>query len=337
MAKARRRRSAAQPAGAGRQPGSSSSKTQSIRGPNPGTSNAQARTEWLRWIPVAIGAAVLLAGLAAWRVLPALSGEQSATTARPIAALNAPDVHSLLIDPENPDRVLFGSHAGTQESLDGGVTWRSGTLTNADAMSMSTSPDDPTTLYVAGHDVFLVSRDGGQTWQPVEHDLPGTDLHAFAQDPNDPRRLYALVVGAGIMTSADGGATWDPVAQQPPGLGGHGALATNGPSLYAVTQSGLVVSHDQGNTWEPPETQPAGPVISLAIPAAASETLYAGTASGLAKSTDGGTNWTTLGPDGVPVLALAVAPSDSNRVLFVSENGAVYRSDDGGATWSAPE
>lgn len=281
-------------------------------------------------------AVLLIAAFAAWRMLPVVSGAQSPPTARPIATLDAPDVHSLLIDPANPDRVLFGSHAGTQESLDGGVTWRSGTLTNADAMSMATSPGDPATLYVAGHDLFLVSRDGGQTWQPVEHDLPGTDLHAFAQDPSDPRRLYALVVGAGIMTSIDGGATWDRLAQQPSGLAGHGALATNGPSLYAVTQTGLAVSQDQGSTWEPAETQPVSPVISLAIPADAPETLYAGTMSGLARSTDGGQSWTTLGPDGVPVLALAVAPADPNRVLFVSENGAVYRSDDGGATWSAP-
>jgi len=88
-------------------------------------------------------------------VLPASGDDPSATAAQPIATLNAPDVHSLLIDPVNPDRVLFGSHAGVQESLDGGLTWQPGTLRNADAMSMAVSPKEATTLYVAGHDVLL--------------------------------------------------------------------------------------------------------------------------------------------------------------------------------------
>lgn len=41
----------------------------------------------------------------------------------PIAKLDTADVHSLLIDPANPDRVLFGSHAGIMESRDGGFSW----------------------------------------------------------------------------------------------------------------------------------------------------------------------------------------------------------------------
>jgi len=82
-------------------------------------------------------------------------------------------------------------------------------------MAIAVSPADRATLYVAGHDVFLISRDDGQTWQPVEHDLPGTDLHAFAQDPTDPQRLYALAAGAGIFASIDGGRRWSELPSQP--------------------------------------------------------------------------------------------------------------------------
>ena len=301
-----------------------------------GPRTAPRRAGWSRWLPAFIVAAVLLLGLAAWRVLPAFGGNQSATAARPIATLNAPDVHSLLIDPTNPDRILFGAHSGLQESLDGGFTWRSGTLVNADAMSMAVCPEEPATLYVAGHDVFLVSRDGGETWQPVRHDLPGTDLHAFAQDPLDPQRLYALVVGAGILTSADGGSRWMPLPTQPPGVGGHGALATDGAILYAVTQEGLFQSTDRGTTWETTATQPTPMVLTLAVPASAPEPLYAGTISGVVKSTEAGAKWADLGPTDTAILGLAIAPSDPNRIVIVDETGAVYRSDDGGATWLAP-
>ena len=309
-----------------------SSQAHRPEGSKRGATNARGGADRSRWIVVLGVAVAVIAGILAWRAFPAIGGNPAG--ARPIAAITAPDFHSLLIDPTNPDHIFFGSHAGIQESRDGGLTWQAGALQNADAMSMSVSPEEPSTLYVAGHDVFLASRDGGETWQPVDHDLPGTDLHAFAQDPLDPRRLYTLVVGAGLFSSTDGGSRWAPLATQPPDLAGHGALATDGATLYAVTSAGLVRSTDDGTSWEPTPAQPNGMLISLVTPAAAPGTLYAGTDSGVAKSTDGGASWDALGPSDVPVLALAIAPSDPQRVLIVDDTGAVYRSDDGGGSWT---
>lgn len=287
---------------------------------------------------IAIGLAVLLAvGLAGWWAVASLGddsgdGGGANVPAGAIARIEAPDIHSLLIDPRDPDHVLFGSHAGIQESRDGGFSWEDGTLENTDAMRMATSAQDPSTLYVAGHDVFLVSRDGGQTWQSPVHDLPGTDIHAFAQDPDDPRRLVAFVVGAGVLGSTDGGATWAPLAAQPPGDAPLD-LAAGGGKLYAATGDGIVVSLDGGASWQPLPAQPAGGAASVTASAADPLVLYAGTPSGLSKSSDGGTTWTAVGPPGTAPVALAVAPTDPNRVLFVDRGGAVYRSDDAGATW----
>ncbi len=289
---------------------------------------------WLRW-GAGLALVAALVSLFATRLLPALGTDEGAGP-RPIASLDAPDAHSLLVDPKDPDHLLFGAHSGLQASRDGGFTWETGTLRDADAMSLATSPKEPATLYAVGHDVFQVSRDGGRTWQPVEHDLPSTDLHAFAQDPNDPRRLYALVAGAGLFASSDGGAAWTPLAAQPPGGGMHIALATDGSTLYAATEAGLVLSRDQGAAWQASPAQPDNGVLSLAIPASEPQTIYAGTTSGLAKSSDGGATWTSLGPDDVPAVALAVASTDPNRVVIVDDDGAVYRSDDGGASWVEP-
>ena len=260
-------------------------------------------------------------------------GADAADAAGPIATLDVPDLHSLVIDPTNPDRALFGSHAGLQESRDGGFNWTTGTLQGADAMNLAAGLEDPETFYVAGHDVFLTSADGGKTWEPVEHDLPGTDLHAFAQDPTDPERLYTLVVGAGLFSSEDGGASWRPLPTQPTGTAMHGALATDGATLYVTAGEGILRSSDRGTSWEPLPAQPSGGVMSLAAPASAPGTLYAGTPSGLARSSDGGERWQALGPADVAVMALAISPSDPERVLFVGDDGGVYRSDDGGETW----
>ncbi len=164
-------------------------------------------------MPLGIAVVAMLA-LATWWVSATVNGDDGVA---PIATLDTPDFHSLLVDPTDPDHVLFGSHSGIQESHDGGFTWRDGTLRGADAMQLTASAGAQGTVYATGHDVFQVSRDGGEIWQPQVHNLPGTDIHGFAQDPGDPRRLYASVAGEGLFASGDGGQTWAPLPDQPAG------------------------------------------------------------------------------------------------------------------------
>lgn len=286
---------------------------------------ASRRGQWK--LPLGIVAVALLA-IATWWVSATLNGDDG--QAAPIATLDTPDFHSLLVDPANSDRILFGSHAGIQESLDGGFTWSDGTLRGTDAMQLAASMEEPATLYATGHDVFQVSRDGGQTWQPQAHDLPGTDIHGFAQDPGDPQRLYVSVVNYGMFTSGDGGATWRSLPIEPPG---SGVLAAGPGVLYSGVGPDVVASRDSGATWNVVSTLASGQVISLAVSSGEPQTMYAGTPNGIARSMDAGATWTALGPDGIPVLAVAVSPADSGQVLIVSNEGAVYRTDDGGETW----
>lgn len=338
MTKARRRQ--AQPRSA-LTPGAPQPRAISDRGQPPRLKTgvrpgSEPRSRWPRWgVELAAFAAVVAVGLLAWWLLSFRNGGDDGTGAggaRPIATLESADVHSLLIDPNDADHVLFGSHAGVQESRDGGFTWQLGSLRNADAMGMGGGGEAPATFYAVGHNVFQISRDGGQTWQSAQHNLPGVDLHAFAQDSNDPLRLYTLVAGMGLFTSGDGGTTWTPLPAAPPG-GMPGALAAGPSVLYATTASGVAVTRDGGATWESLTAPPGGGVMALAVAAADPQTIYAATSSGLAKSTDAGASWLSIGPARIPALALAVAPSDPNRVLFVAEGGGVYRSDDGGASW----
>lgn len=255
----------------------------------------------------------------------------------PISVIDAPDYHALLIDAETPDRVLFGSHAGIQESEDGGLTWSPGTLSGMDAMILASSPADPDTIYAAGHDVFQVSSDGGATWEEVTHDLPGMDVHGFAQHPDDPHRLYAFIVGFGGWTSSDAGATWQSFGSQPPGSGSWLVLASNGDTLYAATDAGISRSNDQGSTWRLLEAQPGKMTFfSLAVSPADPEVIYAGTPVGVVRSTDGGTSWTTIPSPNVMAVGVTVSPDDPNRLMVVDDMGQVFRSSDGGESWESP-
>lgn len=277
-------------------------------------------------MPLGIGALAALA-VATWWVSATVNDDGKAN---PIATFDTPDFHSLLVDPADPDHILFGSHAGIRESRDGGFTWEDGTLRGADAMQLTASAGAPETVYATGHDVFQVSHDSGQTWQPQVHNLPGTDIHGFTQDPGDPDRLYASVAGGGTFTSGDGGETWEPISD-PPASGN--VLAAGAGVVYSGTGPSLVASRDGGVTWQTLSTLASGQVISLAVSPDDPQTIYAGTPNGIARSTDGGVTWDALGPQGVPVLAVAVSSSDARQLLFGSSEGALYRSDDGGETW----
>ncbi len=297
-----------------------------------GRTTSALRRSAYRWaIPIAVG--IVIGSLIAWWMWIARSGTDEVAAAQPIAIITAPDYHSLLIGPGDENHVLFGSHEGTQESRDGGLTWQAGSLRGVDAMILTSSPEAPETIFAAGHDVFHVSRDGGDTWQPVTHDLPGTDIHGFAQDPEDPQRLYAFVVGAGVLTSADGGASWAPLPTQPPG-GSYVVLAASGDELYAATDAGIASSQDRGQTWIPLETQPGKvTVLSLAVSVTNPDVIYVGTPSGAFRSTDGGSSWDAIGPSGVAVLSIALTSDDAEKLLILADRGAVYRSHDAGTTW----
>ena len=249
----------------------------------------------------------------------------------PVATLGTADAHALAFDPRNADHVFFGHHGGLLESRDGGRTWIETTLSGADAMNVSTGSDG--VVQVAGHELYMTSPDGGATWQPVETDLPGLDLHAFAADPADPDHAWTFAAGLGLFETTDGGAHWE-LRQQ----GNWAALAAYRSAettvLLAIGPEGLASSSDAGATWSP-LTYPGAPLSGGLAAAADGSAMYAATVDGLRRSDDGGASWQATSWDG-PALAIAVAPSNSSLVALVDDRMNFYRSTDGGATWPGP-
>lgn len=298
------------------------------------TSPRRGRKGLGRWWIVGALAVATLVGLFLFLVSPRSS------TNGALATLQTGDFHALAFDPTDARTAFFGHHNGVLRTDDGGRTWRPLVeQPNFDAMSLGVSRADGRRLYLAGHDVFQASADGGRTWQPVPHNLPGTDIHGFAVNPEDADRLYALVMGQGVLRSGDGGRTWAPLGNGLPGDVSVLASAGGSPEvLYASSgRLGVLRSADAGASWARTSTVPGSRgVLTLAVDPATPQTAYAGTEEGLFKSTDGGHTWTMLTFPGRNVTAVAVSPSDPNVLLTIAvENrrGLVFRSEDGGLTW----
>lgn len=259
---------------------------------------------------------------------------QSTSQFQPIHAFGTADYHSLAFSPTDAGVVLFGHHGGIQMSRDSGARWDTVIEEQGrDAMNLVYDPLAPQSVYMAGHDVYYKSGDSGMTWQPVESNLPGKDLHAFAVSPAKEGRAYAYAVGYGLFRSEDGGVTWklqDPSAPQ----GTNSILVLmDGTLIIGATDQGILRSDDGGITWaQARDGIDVGAIYAIKGNPDGSR-LYAGTDNGLYSSTDGGQTWTATAMDNNWVVAIGVNPMDPDEVLVIDRNGELFRSRDAGQTW----
>ena len=203
----------------------------------------------------------------------------------------------ILVDPENPDRVLvaalghiFGPNVqrGVFLTTDGGKHWQKTLFVNADtgAVDLAADPADPAVVYAA-------------TWQMRMH--PWLDYFMPQAGP-----------GSGIWKSTDGGEHWQR-------LGGHGLP---GGTLGRI---GLAVAPGSGGRI-------VYATISVVGGELGADNMMTGGGSGIYRSADGGKSWTLVN-DG-PGLAssyfgrLTVAPGDPDT-LYVMGRG-IRKSTDGG-------
>lgn len=277
-------------------------------------------------------ARIAVAGAAAGVVILVVAVLRPFSPGNPVpwTRLGTEDVHSLAFSPGSTEQVYFGHHGGVLESRDGGRSWAPLPVA-ADAMGMRPAADG--SIVIAGHEVFVGSTDGGRTWDPIEADLPNIDIHAFARDPLDPRRMWAYLAEGGVYESTDGGRHWTKVYD------GHipFLVATiNRPSVALIgiePFQGFARSADGGRTWSPVSQPDAFPTYSIAA-TQDGRVVALGVSDGLLRSEDGGATWTMIR---LPVAAFAIALSDDGRTIaVVTRTTDFYRSEDGGRTWPGP-
>jgi photosystem II stability/assembly factor-like uncharacterized protein len=193
----------------------------------------------------------------------------------------APGIHSVSVDPRDPDRVLVAvSTAGVLETTDGGRSWRGrnqGLLNDYlpdpaaewghDAHFVERCPAQPDHVWQQNHSGVFYSADGAATWKRVSQADKGVHFgFPVAVDDADGRVAWlvpgradnqrmAIDGGLFVARTHDGGETWEQLREGLPQDHAYDvvyrhALANAGDRLvFGSTTGNLYISEDRGESW----------------------------------------------------------------------------------------
>jgi photosystem II stability/assembly factor-like uncharacterized protein len=193
----------------------------------------------------------------------------------------APGIHSIVVDPRDPERVLVGvSTAGILETTDGGKSWRGRNvgMTNDylpdpaaewghDAHHVELCPGQPDHVWQQNHCGVFYSSDGAATWSDVSAPQSGVRFgFPVAVDPMDGRtawlvpaiaddRRMAIDGGLFVARTRDGGKSWEQLRDGLPQEHAYDvvyrhALGNRGDLLaFGSTTGNLYVSETRGERW----------------------------------------------------------------------------------------
>lgn len=214
------------------------------------------------------------------------------------------DVRDLVVDPNNADRLYFGTLDGQiYTSTDGGKRWDLLYNFNRPKLFVDhilVDPRNSQVLYVAAHrhkeaGGFFKSTDGGRKWKESSQ-LKNEALHSLTQSKSDPD---VLIVG---------------------------------------TFNGIFRSNDAGDSWEQLPTQSTPGLVhveSLAMDPRSTDIIYAGTWYLPYKTVDGGKTWKSIKNgiiDDSDIFAIDIDPRDPNH-LIASACSGIYETKNAGESW----
>lgn len=283
------------------------------------------------WLPWVVGLGVVAIVLFALRSESADAPAPGVSVTNPVVGA---DLHSLVVDPDDPETLYIGSHQGVSISSDGGKTWEVvESLNGADAMGWAFTDD---AILVGGHPGLSVSTDDGATFEQRNDGLPSTDVHALGAGREV---IYAGLAGVGTFASTDGAETWEERSKD---VGGAfmGRIvvdpADDDHLLAPDMQGGAMESSDGGRTWE--SLGGVQGAMWVTWDEKDTDRIIVTAQGSAAESTDGGTTWDALEiPQGASLVEFS--PHDS-ELLFAAvleaPEASVYVSKNGGDTWTRP-
>lgn len=193
-----------------------------------------------------------------------------------------PGIHSVVVDPRDPLRLLVAvSSAGVLETRDGGKTWagRNRGMTNDylpgggeaewghDPHFITLCPGAPDRVWQQNHCGIFTSEDGAKSWKKVSRPEVGAHFgFPIAADARDGRVAWvvpargddqrmSLEGGLFVARTDDGGASWKQLREGLPQQNAYDvvyrhALDASGDRVaFGSTTGNVYVSEDRGERW----------------------------------------------------------------------------------------
>ena len=195
-------------------------------------------------------------------------------------------LHTIILDPNNPDRIFVAiSAAGAFRTDDGGQTWRpiNQGLKSPYELPDSTAevghcvhniamhPSRPNVLFMQKHWDVMRSADAGESWHEVSGNLPSDFGFPIAVHAHEPNTIYVVPIKSDsehyppdgklrVYRSRTGGNEWEELTKGLPQSDCYvnvlrSALAVDSLEscgIYFGTTGGQVyASADSGDSWSP--------------------------------------------------------------------------------------
>lgn len=227
-----------------------------------------------------------------------------------------------------------------QYTVDGGVTWKNGTMPADQWIYSSPSFTDVSNGWAAGSAQGIMhTADGGKTW--TTQMAPGTGVNAFwGIDFADAAHGMAVGNSGIVFSTADGGATWTN-RQSGSATSTNDLAVVDAQHAWAAQAFGEILrTTDGGTRWD---RQQVGSTTShfYGIDFASTQVGFAvGDAEQSANhgmiygTNDGGQSWTLQWDGGAGYNWLYDVDALTPQVaLAVGNGGIILRTTDGGTTW----
>jgi photosystem II stability/assembly factor-like uncharacterized protein len=218
-----------------------------------------------------------------WKELPGLRGHGTGPKWQPGAGGMC--LHTIILDPSNPDRIYIAiSAAGAFRTDDGGQSWKpinkglySKYLPNPTAEighcvhHVAMNPSRPGVLFMQKHWDVMRSDDAGDQWKKISGNLPTDfgfviDIHA-----HEPETIYVVPIKSDgehyvhegklrVFRSRSGGNEWEALTQGLPQKDCYVNVLRDGMAVDALDKCGIYFgttggqvycSADAGDSWNP--------------------------------------------------------------------------------------
>ncbi len=286
------------------------------------------------------------------------------TTSFAVPPSNGYLISKLVMDPNDPLKMIASTNVGTYNTNDGWATFFYGVFPNGDPnlQDMELKPGSSTTVYASGTQ-FFKSTDFGANWTEITSGLPASSSivrMALGVTAGDNSYVYALCANAtgnnfnGLYRSTDSGTTFSTQSTTPNLLGydGNGG-DTGGQGFYDLsivvspTDSNIVTtggvnhwqSYDGGVNWTNTSVWDSGEIHAdvheLYYMPGSSSTMFSCNDGGIFKSTDNGNDWVDIsGNMGIgQIVKLGLSPLVATSIIAgEQDNGSILKT---GSSWYA--